>query len=334
MTVRISNYGGVIVSIEAPGRDGKKADVVLGYTDSRRLRRRTRSFLGCLVGRYGNRIAKGEFTLDGKTLRPRHEQRAEPPPRRARRASHGSGLGSAEGGRGPDGEALELTLREQGRRGGLPGHADGHGRLLPAARTAGSRSTTRRRPTQADGRQPHEPRLLQPGRRGRGRHPRPRAADRGRPRSRRWTRPSSRPASCGRSTARRSTSASPRAIGARIDAADEQIKRGGGYDHNFVLRRTRRATLRLVVRVHEPKSGRVLEVLTTEPGDPVLHRQLPRRHDRRASPASPTRSRSAASASRRSTTRTRRTSRSSRRSCSGRARPTTDHRLSASAVAQ
>jgi aldose 1-epimerase len=55
------------------------------------------------------------------------------------------------------------------------------------------------------------------------------------------------------------------AIGARIEAADEQLKRGGGYDHNFVLR-GRMGELRLVARVVEPKSGRALEVLTTEPG--------------------------------------------------------------------
>ena len=57
----------------------------------------------------------------------------------------------------------------------------------------------------------------------------------------------------------------PVAIGARIDAADEQLKAGGGYDHNYVLR-GKKGDLRLAARVVEPKSGRVLEVFTTEPG--------------------------------------------------------------------
>ena len=57
----------------------------------------------------------------------------------------------------------------------------------------------------------------------------------------------------------------PVAIGARIDAADEQLKAGGGYDHNYVLR-GKKGELRLAARVVEPKSGRVLEVFTTEPG--------------------------------------------------------------------
>ena len=57
----------------------------------------------------------------------------------------------------------------------------------------------------------------------------------------------------------------PTAIGARIDADDEQIRFGGGYDHNFVLNGAP-GTLRLVARVTESTSGRVLEVLTTQPG--------------------------------------------------------------------
>jgi aldose 1-epimerase len=57
----------------------------------------------------------------------------------------------------------------------------------------------------------------------------------------------------------------PTSMGARIRAADPQIKNGNGYDHNFVLDRTR-AGLELAARVEEPTSGRVLEVLTTEPG--------------------------------------------------------------------
>ncbi|HXY24487.1 MAG TPA: aldose epimerase family protein, partial [Candidatus Acidoferrum sp.] len=58
----------------------------------------------------------------------------------------------------------------------------------------------------------------------------------------------------------------PTAIGARIGADDEQIKLGGGYDHNFVLRRKMGDAISLAARVVEPGSGRVLEVWTTEPG--------------------------------------------------------------------
>jgi aldose 1-epimerase len=54
-------------------------------------------------------------------------------------------------------------------------------------------------------------------------------------------------------------------IGARIDANDPQIKLGSGYDHNFVIQR-RGKDLARAARVEEPRSGRVLEVHTTEPG--------------------------------------------------------------------
>jgi aldose 1-epimerase len=58
----------------------------------------------------------------------------------------------------------------------------------------------------------------------------------------------------------------PTAIGARIDQDEEQLKLGGGYDHNFVLRRSDDLGESLAARVVEPTTGRVLEVWTTEPG--------------------------------------------------------------------
>ena len=58
----------------------------------------------------------------------------------------------------------------------------------------------------------------------------------------------------------------PHAIGANIDVEDEQLQRGNGYDHNFVIDRVRAGELTLAARVRDPSSGRVMEVLTTEPG--------------------------------------------------------------------
>src|SRR5260370_14526005 len=57
------------------------------------------------------------------------------------------------------------------------------------------------------------------------------------------------------------------AIGARIEQEEEQLKLGKGYDHNFVLKLNRRGKrVELAARVVEPTTGRVLEVLTSEPG--------------------------------------------------------------------
>ena len=57
----------------------------------------------------------------------------------------------------------------------------------------------------------------------------------------------------------------PTAIGARIDAADDQIALGGGYDHNFVVNGMA-GTLRPAAHVIDPSSGRTMDVITTEPG--------------------------------------------------------------------
>jgi aldose 1-epimerase len=65
MTMKVMNYGGIIVSLIAPDRDGKPVDVILGF-DSLKDYEAHNPFFGALVGRYGNRIAKGRFTLDGK----------------------------------------------------------------------------------------------------------------------------------------------------------------------------------------------------------------------------------------------------------------------------
>ena len=65
MEARITNYGGIVVSLTAPDRNGKFADVVLGYNDLDTYMLPPFPYFGAIVGRYGNRIAKGRFTLDG-----------------------------------------------------------------------------------------------------------------------------------------------------------------------------------------------------------------------------------------------------------------------------
>jgi aldose 1-epimerase len=67
LTVKISTFGARIIAIEAPDRTGRKADVVLGYDDVASYEADTSTYFGAIVGRYGNRIKKGEFTLDGTT---------------------------------------------------------------------------------------------------------------------------------------------------------------------------------------------------------------------------------------------------------------------------
>lgn len=65
VTMKVMNYGGIIVSLMVPSKDEKGVDVILGY-DSLAAYEKNNPFFGALVGRYGNRIAKAKFTLDGK----------------------------------------------------------------------------------------------------------------------------------------------------------------------------------------------------------------------------------------------------------------------------
>lgn len=67
MAVQIINYGGIITSLQVPGKDGQPANVVLGYDSLQGYLQKDNPYFGALIGRYGNRIAKGRFTLDGKT---------------------------------------------------------------------------------------------------------------------------------------------------------------------------------------------------------------------------------------------------------------------------
>ncbi|MFA6085677.1 aldose epimerase family protein [Mucilaginibacter sp.] len=63
----ITNYGGRLVSLLVPDKEGKFVDVVLGYENLKNYRELKENYFGALIGRYGNRIAKGRFTLNGKS---------------------------------------------------------------------------------------------------------------------------------------------------------------------------------------------------------------------------------------------------------------------------
>ncbi|CCK30340.1 Aldose 1-epimerase [Streptomyces davaonensis JCM 4913] len=65
--VRVLTYGGIVQSVEVPDRDGVAADVVLGFAEPADYPAHPGPYFGALVGRYANRIARGRFTLDGLT---------------------------------------------------------------------------------------------------------------------------------------------------------------------------------------------------------------------------------------------------------------------------
>jgi aldose 1-epimerase len=260
VTVRISNYGGVIVSVEAPSRDGKKADVVLGFQTLDGYLA-DKSFQGALVGRYANRIAKGHFVLEGHPYvlvtnnGPNHLHGGI-------NAFHKKVWG-ARVISGPKGESLELTLLSPDMDEGYPGSLNAKVvySLAPDNGLELDYTATTSKPTVLNLSNHTYFNLAGEGSGDILGHELQLEADQFTPVD----------ASLIPTGELRAVKGTPldftksMPIGARIDDPYEQIAKGGGYDHNFVVRGPA-GKLRLAARVLEPKSGRVLEVLTTQPG--------------------------------------------------------------------
>ena len=70
-TVKITNYGGIITEIHAPDKDNRSVNVVLGFEEMEAYYseeyKNSKPYFGAIIGRYGNRIDKGRFSIDGKT---------------------------------------------------------------------------------------------------------------------------------------------------------------------------------------------------------------------------------------------------------------------------
>jgi aldose 1-epimerase len=259
MEVAIATYGATIVSLKVPDRNGELGDVVLGY-DSLEGYLRASPYFGSIVGRYGNRIAKGRFVLDGRTYQlsindgPNH--------------LHGGARGfdkvvwAAESSATDSTASVAFTYTSPAGEEGYPG-------TLRARVTYTLTSSNALRvdylATTADSATPvnltqhsyfnlagtgdilgHE--LIIP-------------ADR-------YTPVDSTLIPTGELAPVEGTPfdfRTPTAIGARMAQDDEQLRRGRGYDHNFVLNREG-SGLALAGRVVEPTTGRTLEISTTEPG--------------------------------------------------------------------
>jgi len=258
MEVSFIAHGGAITSILVPDRDGVMADVVLGYrTLDEYLRDRV--WLGPLIGRYANRIAGGRFTLDGRDY---HLPRNDGP-------NHLHG-----GPRGfdhvlwdvdplPDAAGAVLTHTSPAGAEGYPGTLAVRVTytLTDADELSVDYHATTDAPTPVSLTQHSYFNLAGEGSGDVLAHELTLNASRITPVD-----------ECVIPTGELRPVAgtpfdftTPTALGARIDAGDEQLRITGGYDHNFVLDRAGDG-LELAARLHDPASGRVLEIHTTEPG--------------------------------------------------------------------
>jgi aldose 1-epimerase len=254
----ICNYGGLVIFLKMPDRDGQFGDVVLGYDNLADYLKET-PYFGAMIGRYGNRIAKGKFTLDGKEYT----------------LAINNGPNALHGGlKGfdkvvweprilarPEGPSLELRYTSKDGEEGYPGNLSviavytlTDENALKLEYSAITDKDTVVNLTQhsyfnlagkgdilnhqvmipADKFTPVDSTLIPTGEL--------KPVD-GTPFDFR----------------------TPTAIGARINQNDEQLRFGGGYDHNWVINKPL-GQLGLMARVEEPTSGRVLEVWSTEPG--------------------------------------------------------------------
>lgn len=265
MRVRVLEHGCTIVSVEVPDREGRMADVALGFDDAAEYRRR-HPYFGCVVGRFGNRIAGGRFSLDGHTYQlatnnapggiPCHlhggvvgfDQRFWGVERSQNSGAqelrfHRVSLDGEEGYPGnlvvsvayrlTDENALEIVY-EARTDAPTPVNLTNHSYFNLHGEGAGkdildhelTLHASRFLPTDAGQIPTGELRAVE-----------------GTPFDFRQ----------------------PRTIGERIHQADPQLLGASGYDHNWVLDAGGGA-LELAAEVYEPVSGRVMEVFTTEPG--------------------------------------------------------------------
>jgi aldose 1-epimerase len=260
MTVKITNYGGIITEILVPDKARKFEDVVLGL-DSLNDYVAGNPFFGALVGRYGNRIAKGKFTLDGQTYTmvtnngPNH--------------LHGGKKGfdkviwKTEEMKTDEGVGLRMTYRSQDMEEGYPGNLDvtvtytldnENGLLIDYQATTDKPTVVNLTNHSYFNLSGKEGTILD--------HQVMLDADS-------LVAVDATLIPTGKLIPVKGTPfdfTSPTAIGARIDDLnDEQIKNGGGYDHCWVLNRADQSLVRFAT-VHEPTSGRFMEAFTTEPG--------------------------------------------------------------------
>jgi aldose 1-epimerase len=253
----ITNYGARVVSLHVPDSAGNLVDVVVGYQDLAGFRQSGDGFYGSIVGRYGNRIAKGQFALDGQTYQ----------------LELNDGVNTLHGGtngvyakvwdvKSADEQTLVLHYVSPDGEAGYPGTLDmtvtykltaDNGLDISYSATtdkatvvnltnhayfnlsgAGAETILDHELTiQADGYTPVDATLIPTGEI---------AKVEGTP-----------------FDFRTATT-----IGARIDAEDAQLALGKGYDHNFVLNKA--AGLQTVATVKSPVTGITMEILTEEPG--------------------------------------------------------------------
>lgn len=258
VVTQITNFGGRVVSLWVPDKNGNFDDIVTGYTTLDGYLNSSEIYYGALIGRYGNRIAKGQFTLND-TVYSLVQNNGE-------NHLHGGTKGFNDvvwEANQTDGQTLVLTYTSPHMEEGYPGNLDVkvHYQLTNENELKIEYRATTDRPTpvnlthhsffnlKGDGNGTINDHLLQIN------------ADF-------YTPVDDGLIPTGEISSVEGTPMdfrAPTVIGERVDADFDQLKYGGGYDHNWVLVPSE-TRLNFAARVVEPASGRTMEVYTNEPG--------------------------------------------------------------------
>ena len=261
LVMTVTNYGGIVVSLTVPDKAGNLGDIVLGFSTVADYVKNS-PYYGCIVGRYGNRIGKAKFSLDG--------QEYALAANNGENSLHGGVKGfdkviwAAKEVKTDNAVGVELKYLSKDMEEGFPGNLDAtvtywltndnefkieyaattdkptvvnltHHSYFNLAGEGSGDILGHELTINADTYTPVDQGLIPTGK--------------------------LEPVEGTPMDFRTAT-----AVGARIDADFEQLKFGKGYDHNWVLNRKSAGDMELAATVFEPKSGRVMEVLTTEPG--------------------------------------------------------------------
>ena len=255
---RIMTYGGIVVSLKVPDKTGQVGDVVFGYDNLNGYLEKS-PFFGALIGRYGNRIAKGKFTLDGQEYT----------------LATNDGPNTLHGGiRGFDkvvwtakpvetsgGAGLQLTYLSKDGEEGYPGDLEVTATYILTEDNALRIEFTATTDKDTVVNLTHHSYFNLAGKGDILNHSVMINADK-------FTPVDATLIPTGELRPVDGTPfdfRTPTTIGARINQDDEQLKFGKGYDHNWVINKPM-GKFGLMARVTEPTTGRALEVSSTEPG--------------------------------------------------------------------
>ncbi|MFN3788758.1 aldose epimerase family protein [Massilia sp.] len=255
LVAKIIDFGGIVTELHTPDREGRLADVVLGL-DSLAAYEGEHPYFGAVIGRYGNRIAKGRFTLDGREI--------VLPANDGAHHLHGGpgGFHKVKWQASVEGDSLRLAYRSVDGEQGYPGNLD----AVVCYQLNDDNELVVRFEAVTD--QPTPVNLTQHSYfnlAGEGDvldHLLSIDAD---------TFVGIDAAAIPLGTLSPVTGTpfdfrTPRPIGERVGQPDKQLRHGQGYDHNFVLNKPNGREMTRAAHVLEPVSGRVLELFTEEPG--------------------------------------------------------------------